>query len=322
MSTLESNKFRVTGRFEDVKKVYDPNSTAYPNSKLDAYGFLGGKYNTNYDVHLQRSDSYCGFKSIQGQSTCEHVSTCFETFESENDLYAWDMCMEQKVHANLHTMHAGQWDCAVSWQEYFSANKEWVDPLLLSILGLNVPVGTDMASNEGYVTCSAASSCHLGGSCGCTSAIRGVSSADDVDALSFDDTFEKTQAFWQYIHEDALQGSEWVVYRENYHGFSKAYVPLDRSRKEMRKAQFDSLNKLLFKTILFTGKLGHMVSGAAAEDPLFWVMHQVFDKAFHALVSYSGTALPAPPSSKRRPLKRGSAKRTSPRRPTRPQAIF
>ena len=43
------------------------------------------------------------------------------------------------------------------------------------------------------------------------------------------------------------------------------------------------LNSLLLKTQLFPGTTGLMTSGAAANDPLFWVMHQMFDKATHAL---------------------------------------
>ena len=31
------------------------------------------------------------------------------------------------------------------------------------------------------------------------------------------------------------------------------------------------------------GNYGDMATGAAANDPLFWVMHQIFDKAAHAL---------------------------------------
>ena len=69
VATLESNKFHVTVRFENVKHMYDLDAVTFPNAHHDGYGFLGGEYNTNYDVHLQRSDSYCGFRSIQGQST-------------------------------------------------------------------------------------------------------------------------------------------------------------------------------------------------------------------------------------------------------------
>ena len=48
-------------------------------------------------------------------------------------------------------------------------------------------------------------------------------------------------------------------------------------------AQFVQLSRLLLKTVLWPGVWGVMNSGAAANDPLFWVMHQLFDKATHAL---------------------------------------
>jgi hypothetical protein len=284
VATLESNKIHVTGRFEKVQHIYDPDAVTFPDAHHDGYGFLGGEYNTNYDVHLQRSDSYCGFRSIQGQSTCGHVSACFEEFKEGSDLYDWDICLEEKVHGNLHTMHAGQWDCAVDWQEYFSDNKDWMDPLFFSILGLNAERGTEIAVKKGYVTCPASSSCKVGGTCACTSALSSVQSVDDVDNLSFSDSFSLMQTFWLFMNENVLQGSDWVVYREKYHDEEKVYVPVDRKGKELSLDNLESLNKHMLKTILFMGKLGHMVSGAAADDPLFWVMHQLFDKAFQALV--------------------------------------
>ena len=40
--------------------------------------------------------------------------------------------------------------------------------------------------------------------------------------------------------------------------------------------QFHELNRFLLKTLLFPGVWGVMGSGAAANDPHFWVMHQMF----------------------------------------------
>jgi hypothetical protein len=45
----------------------------------------------------------------------------------------------------------------------------------------------------------------------------------------------------------------------------------------------DSLNGLMLKSVLFPGTWALMKSGAASGDPIFWVMHQLFDKALHAL---------------------------------------
>merc|ERR1711918_141258 len=43
------------------------------------------------------------------------------------------------------------------------------------------------------------------------------------------------------------------------------------------------LDKLVLKTVLWPGYYSDMATGAASIDPLFWVMHQMFDKATHAL---------------------------------------
>jgi hypothetical protein len=39
----------------------------------------------------------------------------------------------------------------------------------------------------------------------------------------------------------------------------------------------------VLKTVLWPGYYSDMATGAASIDPLFWVMHQMFDKATHAL---------------------------------------
>ena len=70
-----------------------------------------------------------------------------------------------------------------------------------------------------------------------------------------------------------------VSRRENrYSEVLGGYAPTGLSRKQVSK-----LNKLVLKTALFPGTFGKHFGGAASNDPLFWVMHQMFDKMYHGL---------------------------------------
>ena len=53
--------------------------------------------------------------------------------------------------------------------------------------------------------------------------------------------------------------------------------------KGLSDAQTSLVNKLYLKSIAFPGVWGVMGSGAATNDPIFWVMHQMFDKMTHVL---------------------------------------
>ena len=53
---------------------------------------------------------FCGFRTAQPFASCGHLKNCFANFTS---LDGFDECLEFDVHANLHAMHAGMWDCSV-----------------------------------------------------------------------------------------------------------------------------------------------------------------------------------------------------------------
>jgi hypothetical protein len=104
VSTLAENDYRPSGYFHDVELVYDPEKKAFPNAFHNPHGFLGSGEMTTSIKYLTRSDEYCGFKSIEGQVTCTNLVGCFDKFEAEHNLREFDICLEEKVHANLHMM--------------------------------------------------------------------------------------------------------------------------------------------------------------------------------------------------------------------------
>lgn len=82
VKTSEEDSYRIAGRFKAIKKVYDPDSANFPNAHHTPYGFLGLPIDYSTSEYYQRSNTYCGFESIQGQATCSHVKECFLKFEA------------------------------------------------------------------------------------------------------------------------------------------------------------------------------------------------------------------------------------------------
>ena len=188
----------------------------------------------------------------------------------------YDLCMEHYVHANLHDMHAGMWGCQVDWNDYYEENKDWLDPTLFSVVAVKIAASARDYVKAGWLSCP--SSCDIEkddeSTCACKSAIDTVKDIADVDKLSEKDVYDFTRSYWTGICAGSY-GNREVVYTD--------YKSSDCLPYDISKEHLDSLNRLILKTVLFPGNYGDMATGAAANDPLFWVMHQIFDKAAHAL---------------------------------------
>ena len=90
--------------------VYDPGAAKYPDSDHSPYGFVSNPESTNPSRALQRTNNFCGMENAQGFPSCARLRDCFSNFTS---LYDFDLCVENNVHANLHGLHGGLWDCPV-----------------------------------------------------------------------------------------------------------------------------------------------------------------------------------------------------------------
>ena len=269
-------QFRSPGRFHDVKRTYDKEHEAFPSAWHSPYGFISSYTSTNKSPWMTRSSNVCGFELQQGFANCEHVSTCFDKFLAQNrSMIEYDLCMEHYVHANLHDMHAGMWDCEVDWQEYFDENKDWLDRTLLSVLAVKMVESIQTFANNGTLQCPL--HCDLTtdtiDSCACRSADESVLKSTDVDHLEDDVVNQYVRTIWDSTCKYSYGANEVAYFDEG--GTCKP--------KGVSSANLASLNRLILKTVLFPGNYGDMASGAAANDPLFWVMHQIFDKAAHAL---------------------------------------
>lgn len=280
-----ADNYRIRGRFRNVSLIWDPNVTEahtgkmqFPRSEHNPYGYLTSRLNANEVPYLQRSNHACNFPATQTFSSCDNLMHCFTNYTT---LYEWDMCLERKVHANIHTMHSGLYECSVSWKEA-ADEYDWLDEHLLSFVGNQLAAMIRGSSFSDYITCPTA--CHVhtesfddGCHCG-PSTEANFTRPEDVDAI----TDLKAYTFM----EDTLKG----LYKSAYDGkrFIKYYAPGENNGfsyvfRNLTSDQTATLNKLIIKTVIWPGTWGVMGGGAAPNDPLFWVIHQILDKAFHAL---------------------------------------
>mmetsp|Transcript_30581 Transcript_30581/g.39422 ORF Transcript_30581/g.39422 Transcript_30581/m.39422 type:complete len:661 (+) Transcript_30581:40-2022(+) len=290
VATLKENDYRVSGYFHDVKMVFDPDSRKFPNAGHTPRGYLGALTQTTSSKHLQRSNSYCGFRSTMGQVAGTNFVACMDQYEDDHNFRQLDVCFEEKVHANLHMMHAGQWDCSVDWGDFYEEHKVWLDKDLLSMMAVLMSSSTINFRVTGDVSCP--SSCSGDESCSCKSSMDIIKTPSDVDELSRSKRMTLIKSAWTSIRSHSVGSDEYVQLTKSYDmdgtTYSNVFLPLhskgpNADHLPMDNTKLDLLNRLMLKTILFQGSYGIMMTGAAPTDPLFWVMHPIFDKATHAL---------------------------------------
>ena len=67
---------------------------------------------TNQDLTgIARTASYCGLRGQIEFATCNIIIDCFE---NNDNIYDWNVCMEDQVHASNHGMMGGAFNCNVS----------------------------------------------------------------------------------------------------------------------------------------------------------------------------------------------------------------
>jgi hypothetical protein len=68
------------------QQTYDPDWKAYPDAFHTVHGFLGDMTMMTTSEYLTRSSSYCGFRSVQGFSSCSKVKP--EIKEAKMQIYS------------------------------------------------------------------------------------------------------------------------------------------------------------------------------------------------------------------------------------------
>lgn len=264
--------FRIQGRFHNTKLVYDPDSTMFPRANHGPYGFLkSGADKTSY---VQRTSYNCGFYHKQGFATCDHLETCLNRFMDGtfSGLYEFDNCLEDQVHGTLHGMHGGMWDCPVDYKDYLEKNSDWLSEGRLSFMSLNAIVCQDILESD-WLSCD--TSCNLDDDdCGCTAdSSANLSGADAIENIGHKHLYSLLESCLKDFYVTEFRGKTYM---------EKTDEGMYRW-KDLTETQAYEFNKLLLKTVLKTYKYGPFNSGASTQDPLFFIMHQEFDRIVHLM---------------------------------------
>jgi len=108
----EDNWHMASGRFKDAPMKRWKGDAAPWNldrAMFSSYGILSDPCVPSTSEVLQRSTNFCGIENPQALPPMENVVHCMSTYMNLIDIEA---CLETTVHANLHSLHGGAWDCA------------------------------------------------------------------------------------------------------------------------------------------------------------------------------------------------------------------
>jgi hypothetical protein len=202
----ESDHGRVRGRFRNVTTIYDGDN-AYPNAHHNPYGYITGEYDlTNTDV-LVRTNRFCGYRNSQPFPSCGNLQGCFENYTT---LAAFDRCMEDTVHANLHGLHGGQLLCGVDLHEHFATMSYLSDDLKNFVTATMSDVTGKWKSYFKYYACPV--KCGLAepmSTCQCKNTL-GLDSVDDIKYLNDTQVYEYVEDALYYLAFDSYMGSRFM----------------------------------------------------------------------------------------------------------------
>ncbi|CAN0323954.1 unnamed protein product [Pylaiella littoralis] len=266
------NSFMVTeGRFGNISSIYDPTRSIAKGAiraNHNPYGYVTSVRNYQDLPRLTRTSSYCGLTSHATFATADTFSACYE----ESTLYNWEDCMETKVHGDLHGLLGGGFNCNTDMNTFSEQHPEYEPGLLSFVLEYMTfnywPMNSFMPD---YNTCD--TRCESGQTepCGCTCNV-------DAFALSDEETYSICHRFMAAASEK-FTGDEFITHDAHAtypYGFLK-----DGERMSDEEAIF--LMRYMVKIGCEPGSVGYMSTGASPMDPIFWVLHPMFEKALHIL---------------------------------------
>ncbi|CAN0307687.1 unnamed protein product [Ectocarpus sp. 6 AP-2014] len=268
------NHFMVAGgRFGNVSTIYDPDDTL-TNSRLkpthNPYGYVSSPHNYQDLPRLTRTSSYCGLQSRDTLATLDAFLGCFEESRS---FYDWEHCMQYKIHGDIHGLLGGAFDCNTDMADFSAEHPEYSHGLLaftLQILTFKFTAWNILTPDDN--TCDA--NCVKGQTepCGCTCLI-------DAFAIPDEQVYGYMEAFMDAAMTD-FSGYQYITHDEEA-AYPYGFIQ-DGRRMSDEHAMF--LMRTLVKIGCEPGAVGTMSSTASPVDPLFWVLHPLFDKAMHILL--------------------------------------
>ena len=270
--------YRIRGRFRDVKVARDLRTNDSEWTMHSPYGFVSNNAQMSDSVYLQRTNQFCGLSNTQGFPSCNRLVSCFANKTGlpgaeSNSLLDWDLCIENFVHANLHGQHGGYFDCASDANlAQFATENAWASQELLSFLSVNIAeeIVTKYQTIFDYYVCPDPFSCELGvdslATCHCASSVPDVSTLNDTQVYEYiSDPLSKLHEGYEGPHFMGRDATNRTIF---------ATVTAEQDLV---------LKRLYLQMLQLPGNFGSFATGAAANDPLFWPMHPIFEKITQAL---------------------------------------
>eukprot|EP00903_Cladosiphon_okamuranus_P019564 g17994.t1 len=270
MGSAENGYQLTEGRFANIATILDAeNNLPGLHCQHNAYGYLGPTFSYQNLPVLTRASSYCNLRAHAVFATSDVLFGCFTEYDTWSD---WEFCMERRVHGDIHAVLGGAFDCNVDMRLFHEEHPEF-SPGLLSFV-LEYLTGKYWPGNSFLPQSNVCDTeCEIGQSepCGCTCSI-------DAMTLSEDEVYSLTSGFISSA-ANRYAGDEFVSFDESSDrpwGFKQDGVRLD-----------DDSTMLLLRYVVKLGcepsAVGSMVGGISPQDPLFFVLHPIFEKGLHVL---------------------------------------
>ncbi len=238
-----------------------PSSYAAPVH--NAYGRVTNIVNNDPSEFVSRAHSFCGAKAAVPLPGCYELKGCLQA----TNLVDFHSCAEDELHGNLHSVLGGLWECPYGLGdalEEWGANSTAHTKMLLGLGCRGKDIWNKMWAHK-FMECPTSCNASTTPYAECNCACYGFD-ADGDDALALRDvrSIFDTVGMTEFIRTDYRytdSGGKWHV-----HGLSG----------QDEEAFF----RWLLKFACHAGKMGSMATGASANDPLFWPLHPVFDRAW------------------------------------------
>ena len=103
----------------------------------NSYGLQHAECDNSASPYIQRSTSFCGLESVETLASRNDIVHCFM---NHSTLSAWDYCVENNIHGNLHQLHGGAWSCSHDFAKLSEEDPlhfpervlQWLGPLLFN----------------------------------------------------------------------------------------------------------------------------------------------------------------------------------------------
>ena len=258
----DSYTMRSGSYFTGIPHAWDADGDI-SGTNHNAHGGVFDGYNENANQTLKRSNEFCGLANTQTWPVPDDLFNCMV---NASWLYGWDECMENNIHANFHGWHGGAWDCAVDFSTEYLDDK-WDGQLDKGQLGFLGPMARaawyQYAPSNNWTHCPRTFACnsatHTGG-CKCSSKL-------DVDKMTDEEVDGWAQPFIDEVLNGQYQYDKWLE------ADSKGvwwWKNMDTERSYL-------FNRLMLKWGSSPGFAGAMGGGPASNDPIFWVIHPLFE---------------------------------------------